>query len=162
MTKFFAALLLTAVAWAGALTDVRAQSAVLDGQTREEAQAGQATRKKARQRGKASADDIANMQRRMSMNAEETKRDQQRELLEARAGVGGGNSSLSRAAGPDRQYDRGTGGFTVRKFKDKRVGARPPQRGQMRPSGYVNPKGKPLSKKQKGNANRRKKHFLFF
>ncbi|SES82770.1 hypothetical protein [Hymenobacter actinosclerus] len=157
MNKLLSLLALAAATWAAAPA-ARAQTAVLDGQTREEAQARQATQKQARKRGKASADDVANMQRRMSMNSEESKRDQQRELLDARSGAG--NSSLSRGAGPDRQYDKGTGGFTVRKFKDKRVGAKPPKRGQTRQGGYVNPKGKPMTDKQR--SNRRKKHFLFF
>ncbi|WP_019946293.1 hypothetical protein [Hymenobacter aerophilus] len=158
MKKLFSVLALAAASWATAPA-AHAQTAVLDGQTREEAQARQATQKQARKRGKASVDDVANMQRRMSMNAEESKLDQQQELLEARSG--GGNSSLSRGAGPDRQYDRGTGGFTVRKYRDKRVGAKPPKRGATRPAGYVNPKGKPMTDKQRHNRGR-KKHFLFF
>lgn len=157
MNKLLSLLALAAATWAAAPA-ARAQTAVLDGQTREETQARQAAQKQTRKRGKASADDVANMQRRMSMNSEESKRDQQRELLDARSGAG--NSSLSRGAGPDRQYDKGTGGFTVRKFKDKRVGAKPPKRGQTRQGGYVNPKGKPMTDKQR--SNRRKKHFLFF
>lgn len=159
MKKLFSVLALAAATWATAPA-ARAQTAVLDGQTREEAQARQATQKQTRKRGKASADDVADMQRRMSMNAEESKRDQQQQLLEARSGAGG-SSSLSRGAGPDRQYDRGTGGFTVRKYRDNRVGAKPPKRGATRPAGYVNPKGKPMTDKQRHNRSR-KKHFLFF
>ncbi|SDX81905.1 hypothetical protein [Hymenobacter psychrophilus] len=159
MKKLLSLLALAAVTCA-ASPAARAQTAVLDGQTREEAQARQATQKQTRKRGKATTDDVANMQRRMSMNAEESKRDQQQELLEARSGAG--NSSLSRAAGPDRQYDRGTGGFTVRKYRDNRVGAKPPKRGATRAAGYVDPKGKPMTDKQRSNRNRNKKRFLFF
>lgn len=158
MNKLLSALLITAATCA-ASPAARAQTAVLDGQTREEAQSRQAIQKQARKRGKASADDVANMQRRMSMNAEESKRDQQQQLLEARSGAG--NSSLSRGAGPDRQYDRGTGGFTVRKYRDNRVGAKPPKRGATRAAGYVNPKGKPMTDKQRSNRSR-KRSFLFF
>ncbi|MBT2556183.1 hypothetical protein J7E24_00140 [Hymenobacter sp. ISL-91] len=159
MNKLLSLLALAAVTWA-ASPAAHAQTAVLDGQTREETQARQATQKQARKRGKASADDVANMQRRMNMNAAESKRDQQLEVLDARSGAG--NSSLSRADGGYRQYDRGSGGFTVRKFKDKRVGAKPPKRGQTRQGGYVNPKGKPMTDKQRSNRSRNKKGFLFF
>lgn len=104
---------------------------------------------------KASATDIARMQQRMSMNPNEVKRDQQMEVLEARAGMATANTSFGRSAGPNRQYEKGAGGFTVRKFKDKRLGTAKQKRGQTRAAGFVDPKGKPLSHKKK-------KHFLFF
>lgn len=103
---------------------------------------------------KASSVDIANMQRRMNMNPEEAKRDQQLEILQARAG--GGNTSFGRAAGPARQYEKGNGGFTVRKFKaSKHARNAMMKRGQSRPAMGIDPKGKPLKHKKK-------KHFLFF
>ncbi|RSK51066.1 hypothetical protein [Hymenobacter rigui] len=108
-----------------------------------------------RKKRKASATDIARVQRRMSMNPDEAKRDQQMEILEARSGMGTANTSFGRASGPARQYEKGAGGFTVRKFKDNRIGTARQKRGQTRPAGFVDPKGKPLSHKKK-------KHFLFF
>lgn len=108
-----------------------------------------------RKKRKASATDIARMQQRMSMNAEEAKRDQQMEVLEARSGMSTANTSFGRSAGPARQFDKGSGGFTVRKFKDNRIGTAQQKRGQTRAAGYSDPKGKPLSHKKK-------KHFLFF
>ncbi|TGE09876.1 hypothetical protein [Hymenobacter fodinae] len=108
----------------------------------------------AKKKRKASATDIARMQQRMSMNPDEVKRDQQMEILEARSG-GTSNTSFGRAAGPSRQYEKGAGGFTVRKFKDNRIGTARQKRGQTRAAGYVNPKGKPLSHKKH-------KKFLFF
>ncbi|UOQ72631.1 hypothetical protein [Hymenobacter cellulosilyticus] len=73
---------------------------------------------------------MARMQRRMSMNPDEVKRDQQLEILEARSG-GTANTSFGRASGPARQYEKGNSGFTVRKFKDKR-GTAQQKRGQSR------------------------------
>ena len=93
----------------------------------------------------------------MSMNADEAKRDQQLELLEARSGGSTANTSLGRAAGPTRQYDKGSGGFTVRKYKDTRIGTARQKRGQTRPAGFSDPKGNPLK-----NKSGRKKGFLFF
>jgi hypothetical protein len=101
---------------------------------------------------KASGEDIARMQRRMSMNPDDVKRDQQIEILEARSG-GTANTSFGRAAGPARQYDKGSSGFTVRKFKDKR-GTAQQKRGQSRKAPGIDPKGKPL--------NHKKHRFLFF
>ena len=124
---------------------------MLDGRPIEAGQEPQA-RKASGKKNKGSATDMARMQRRMSMNSNEAKRDQQLEILEARSG--GANTSFGRSAGPARQMDKGSGGFTVRKFKDNRVGTARQKRGQTRPAGYVNPKGKPLTQK--------KKHFLFF
>ncbi|AYA37479.1 hypothetical protein D3Y59_10730 [Hymenobacter oligotrophus] len=115
---------------------------------------GSGPRREAPKKRKASNQDIARMQQRMSMNADEVKRDQQIEVLEARSGVG--NSSLTRGSSSARQYDRASGGFTVRKFKDKRVGVRPQKRGQTRPAPGIDPKGKPLKHKHP------KKGFLFF
>lgn len=110
----------------------------------------QASRKR-----KASSVDIANMQRRMNMNPEEAKRDQQLEVLQARAG-GTANTSFGRAAGPARQYEKSTGGFTVRKYKaSKHAKNAMMKRGQSRPSMGVDPKGKPLK-------HNKKKHFLLF
>lgn len=109
-----------------------------------------------RKKRKASPTDVARMQQRMSMNPDEVKRDQQMEVLEARSGAGGtANTSFGRAAGPARQFEKGSGGFTVRKFKDNRIGTARQKRGQTRRAGYVDPKGKPLNHKKK-------KGFLFF
>ncbi|TGE27268.1 hypothetical protein [Hymenobacter metallicola] len=102
---------------------------------------------------KASGADIARMQRRMSMNPDDVKRDQQLEILEARSG-GTSNTSFGRAAGPARQYDKGSSGFVVRKFKDKR-GTAQQKRGQSRRAPGIDPKGKPLTHKKKHR-------FLFF
>jgi len=102
------------------------------------------------------ATDIARMQRRMSMNPDEVKRDQQMEILEARSG-GTANTSFGRAAGPARQFEKGSGGFTVRKFRDNRIGTARQKRGQTRPAPGIDPKGKPLTHKHK-----KKHHFLFF
>ena len=107
-----------------------------------------------RQKAKNAPADVARVQRRMSMNPDEAKRDQQMEILEARSG-GTANTSFGRGTGPARQYDKGAGGFTVKKFKDKRVGTNRQKRGQGRPAPGIDPKGKPLKhKKRKG--------FLFF
>lgn len=114
-----------------------------------------ARQEKAPRKRKASSVDIANMQRRMNMNSEDAKRDQQLELLQARAG-GSANTSFGRAAGPARQYEKGNGGFTVRKFKaSKHARNAMMKRGQSRPAMGIDPKGKPLNHKKK-------KHFLFF
>ncbi len=103
---------------------------------------------------KASSTDIANMQRRMSMNPSDAKRDQQIEVLEARAGTA--NTSFGRSAGPARQYERGAGGFTVRKYKaSKHARNAMMKRGQSRPAPGIDPKGKPLD-------HRKKKRFLLF
>lgn len=105
---------------------------------------------------KDAAADVTTMQRRMSMNPEEAKRDQQMEILAARSG-GTSNTSFGRAAGPSRQFEKGNGGFTVRKFRDKHLGTARQKRGQTRPAPGIDPKGKPLVHKHK------KKHrFLFF
>lgn len=106
---------------------------------------------------KPTASDIANMQRRMNMNPDEAKRDQQLELLEARAGTG--NTSFGRANGPARQYEKSSGGFVVRKFKGSKISRNAMlKKGQSRPVvGIVDPKGKPLKHKRK-----HKKHFLLF
>ncbi|WP_324675274.1 hypothetical protein [Hymenobacter sp. GOD-10R] len=105
---------------------------------------------------KDSAADVTQMQRRMSMNPEEAKRDQQMEILAARSG-GTSNTSFGRAAGPARQFEKSSGGFTVRKFKDNRIGTARQKRGQTRPAPGIDPKGKPLRHKYK-----KKHHFLFF
>lgn len=111
------------------------------------------TRKKPK---KATDDDIARTQRRMTMNPEEAKRDQQLEILAARSG-GTSNTTLGRGAGPARQYDKNSGGFGVRKFKDNHVGTANQKRGQSRPAPGIDPKGHPL------NHKKAKHHrFLFF
>ncbi|GAA3923610.1 hypothetical protein [Hymenobacter algoricola] len=110
--------------------------------------------KAARKSRKASGEDIARMQQRMSMNPNEAKRDQQLEVLEARAGGGTANTSFGRSSGPARQMEKGSGGFSVLKFKDKR-GTAQQKRGVSRRAGGIDPKGQPLNHKKK-------KHFLFF
>ena len=100
--------------------------------------------------------EVARTQRRMSMNPEEAKRDQQMEVLEARSGMTA-NTSFGRGSGPARQYDKASGGFALKKFKDKRRGTARQKRGQSHPAPGIDPKGKPLTHKYKG-----KKHFLFF
>ncbi len=115
---------------------------------------GQANGQSARKR-KASSTDVANMQRRMNMNPEDAKRDQQLELLQARAG-GTANTSFGRASGPARQYEKGAGGFTVRKFKaSKHAKNAMMKKGQSRPAVGIDPKGKPLNHKKK-------KRFMLF
>lgn len=99
---------------------------------------------------KASSADIANMQRRMNMNPDEAKRDQQIEVLEARAGGGSANTSFGRASGPARQYEKSAGGFTVRKFKaSKHSRNAMMKKGQSRAAPGIDPKGKPLKHKKK-------------
>ncbi len=88
------------------------------------------------------------------MTPEEIKHEQQ--VLEARTGMGTGNTSLGRAAGPARQFDTKAGGFTVRKFKAA-PGTGKQKRGQMRAAVGANPSGKPLVHKHP-----HKKRFLFF
>ena len=107
-----------------------------------------------KKRKQPSAEELARMQQRMSMNPNEVKRDQQLEILEARAGGGTANTSFGRSSGPSRQMEKGSGGFTVRKFKDKR-GTAQQKRGVSRKAGGIDPKGKPLTHKTK-------KRFLFF
>ena len=115
---------------------------------------GQNSEPGARKR-KASSVDVANMQRRMNMNPEDAKRDQQLEVLQARAG-GGANTSFGRAAGPARQYEKGSGGFTVRKYRaSKHARTAMMKKGQSRPSMGIDPKGKPLARKKS------KRFFLF-
>ncbi|WBA41615.1 hypothetical protein [Hymenobacter canadensis] len=112
--------------------------------------------RKSKSKSKGSATDIANMQRRMNMNPEDAKRDQQVELLEARAGGGSANTSFGRASGPARQYEKGAGGFMVRKFKaGKHTRNAMMKKGQGRVAPGIDPKGKPLTHKKK-------KKFLFF
>ncbi|OON66730.1 hypothetical protein [Hymenobacter sp. CRA2] len=110
-------------------------------------------RETAPKKRKPSNNDIARMQQRMSMNEGDVKRDQQMEVLEARAGIS--SNSLTRGSSSSRQYDRASGGFTVREFRDKRNAAMQ-KRGQARPAPGIDPPGKPLKHKKPG------KHFLFF
>ena len=107
-----------------------------------------------RQKAKDESADVARTQRRMGMNPDEAKRDQQLEILEARSG-GTANTSFGRGTGPARQFDKGAGGFTVKKFKDKRIGTNRQKRGQSRPAPGIDPKGKPLKHKKRNG-------FLFF
>ncbi|GGG28346.1 hypothetical protein [Hymenobacter glacieicola] len=151
MKKLFFALIVAAV---GVVTTPAAKaqstaSAAYSGQTQRSNEQG------LRKKRKSSATDIARMQQRMSMNPDEAKRDQQLEILEARSGMSTANTSFGRSSGPARQFEKGAGGFTVRKFKDNRVGTARQKRGQTRAAGFVDPKGKPLTHKKK-------KHFLFF
>ncbi|TGD81492.1 hypothetical protein [Hymenobacter wooponensis] len=151
MKKLFVA---TLVAVAGLLAAAPAQAQSASRSVLPELGGRPADEGGAKKKRKASATDIARMQQRMSMNPDDAKRDQQMEILEARSG-GTSNTSFGRAAGPSRQYEKGSGGFTVRKFKDNRIGTARQKRGQTRAAGYVNPKGKPLSHKKH-------KKFLFF
>ncbi|WP_139925547.1 hypothetical protein [Hymenobacter sp. DG01] len=151
MKKLFSMVCIAVAGWlaAPAAQAQTTASATYSGQTRRDNEQGQ------RKKRKASATDIARMQQRMSMNPDEAKRDQQMEILEARSGMSTANTSFGRSAGPSRQFEKGSGGFTVRKFKDNRIGTARQKRGQTRAAGFVDPKGKPLSHKKK-------KHFLFF
>ena len=96
-------------------------------------------------------------ERRQRMSPEEARRDQQMEVLEARAGGGTSNTSFGREASQSRQYERGGGGFKVKQFKDKRPGANRPQRGQTHSAGGIDPQGKPLR-----HNNRGRNHFGIF
>lgn len=98
----------------------------------------------------------AREERRQRMSPDEARRDQQLEVLEARAGGGTSNTSFGRSASQARQYERGGGSFMVRKFKDKTAGTNRQKRGQTHPMGGIDPKGERLVDKK------RKKHFLFF
>lgn len=151
MKKLFAVALFAGFGLLAAAS-VQAQSVVAPPYPGQDRPGEQTTPKKKR---KATATDIARMQQRMSMNPNDVKRDQQMEVLEARSGMATANTSFGRSAGPSRQYEKGAGGFTVRKFKDNRLGTAKQKRGQTRAAGYAEPKGKPLSHKKK-------KHFLFF
>ena len=104
--------------------------------------------KASRRASKASGAEIARMQQRMSMNPNEVKRDQQMEVLEARAGGATANTSFGRATGPARQLEKGSGGFRVLRFKGK-PGAAVQKRGMSRTAAGIDPKGKPLSHKKK-------------
>ena len=97
----------------------------------------------------------AREERRQRMSPEEARRDQQMEILEARAG-GTSNTSFGRGASQARQYDRGGGGFMVRKFKQKTAGTNRQKRGQTHAMGGIDPKGERLVDKK------RKKRFLLF
>lgn len=99
----------------------------------------------------------AREERRARMSPEEARRDQQMEILEARAGGGTSNTTFGRQASQSRQYEGGAGGFKVKKFKDKRPGNKAFKRGQPRPAGGIDPKGKPLR-----HNNRGRNHFGIF
>ncbi|MDF7812976.1 hypothetical protein [Hymenobacter sp. YC55] len=148
MKKIIAAALLVAASFLS--RPVHAQSSIIG-----PAEPGSQTSEQGPRKRKATSSDIANMQRRMNMNPEDAKRDQQMELLQARAG-GSSNTSFGRASGPARQYEKGSGGFTVRKFKaSKHARNAMMKKGQSRPAMGIDPKGKPLKHKKK-------KHFLSF
>lgn len=98
----------------------------------------------------------AREERRQRMSPDEARRDQQLEILEARAGGGTANTSFGRSASQARQYENGAGGFKVRKFKDQRPGAKRQKRGETHYVGGIDPKGQRLVDKK------RRKHFLFF
>jgi hypothetical protein len=97
------------------------------------------------------AEELARNQRRAAMTPDEIKRDQQLELLEARTG----NTSFGSKNGPERQFDKASGGFMVRKFKAK-AGFMEQKRGMTHAIGGSNPAGKPLVHRHKRNK------FLFF
>ncbi|MCR5888510.1 hypothetical protein LRS06_12180 [Hymenobacter sp. J193] len=146
--KILVAALAVGLGIMGAVSEADAQAAGPQGPAGPAFEQPAAPQKAPRKR-KASATDIARMQRRMAMNPDEAKRDQQIEVLEARAG---GSTSMGR--GTSRQYESGNGGFTVRRFRDK-TGSATQKRGQTRPAPGINPKGKPLKHKKT-------KRFLFF
>ncbi|GAB2964270.1 hypothetical protein GCM10027048_37080 [Hymenobacter coalescens] len=98
-----------------------------------------------KKRKQPSGEELARMQQRMSMNPDEVKRDQQMEVLEARAGIS--SSTLTNGSSSARSYDRSSGGFTVREFRDKRNAA-VQKRGQTRPAPGIDPPGKPLKHKK--------------
>lgn len=99
----------------------------------------------------------AREERRQRMSPDEARRDQQLEVLEARAGGGTSNTTFGRQASQSRQYESSAGGFKLKKFKDKRTKTKIFKRGQTRAGGSVDPKGKPLNHNNKG-----RKHFGIF
>lgn len=103
-----------------------------------------------KKRKQPSAEELARMQQRMSMNPDEVKRDQQQEVLDARAGLS--NSSASSAGG--RSYEKGSGGFVVRSFRGDARNTAMQKRGESRPAPGIDPPGKPLKHKKP------KRHFL--
>ncbi len=107
-----------------------------------------------RSSGTINADELARNQRRAAMTPDEIKRDQQLELLEARTG----NTSFGRTGGPERQFDKSSGGFMVRKFKTQpgKPGYAEQKRGMSHTPGSANPAGKPLVHKHG------RKRFLLF
>jgi hypothetical protein len=113
---------------------------------------GDAPRRDAPKKRKASNEDVGRMQQRMNMNAREAKRDEQMEVLEARAG----GSSYASGSAVGRHYEKGSGAFTVRKFRGDKRNAAMQKRGQTRPAPGIDPKGKPLNHKKKY-----RKNFLF-
>ena len=96
--------------------------------------------------------DPARMGRQQQMTPEEAARDQQLQILEARTG----NTSFGASTGkPSHQYDKGSGGFTLRKYR-----AMPGQenkRGLSHQAPGSITKGQPLV-----HNHSRKKKFLFF
>jgi hypothetical protein len=99
----------------------------------------------------AKAIDPARARRQQQMTPEDAARDQQLQILEARTG----NTSFGASSGkPSHQYDKGSGGFTLRKYR-----AMPGQEnkrglGHQAPGSVI--KGQPLVH------NHKKKKFLFF
>ncbi|KAA9325544.1 hypothetical protein F0P96_19630 [Hymenobacter busanensis] len=140
MKVFFAA---AALLCTGLLTTHAAHAQTTAAASREE-QAQKANEAGLRKRKAGSPDDLARMQRRMSMNPDEVKRDQQIEVLEARSGV---TSYSAGSSAGSRQYEKGSGGFTVKRFRDKNSAALQ-KRGQSRPAPGIDPKGKPLKHKK--------------
>jgi hypothetical protein len=102
----------------------------------------------ARRNSRASSEELARNQRRANMSPEDVKRDQQLEILEARTGMGTGNTSFSRN-GPERQFES-AGGFKVRKFKAK-AGSGLQKRGMTHMAGGADPKGQRLIDKKRRN-----------
>jgi hypothetical protein len=86
------------------------------------------------------------------MTPEEAARDQQLQILESRTG----NTSFGASnGGTYRQYDKGNGSFTVRKFKAMRGQENKRGMGHQAPGSVT--KGQPLV-----HNHGRKKKFLFF
>jgi hypothetical protein len=100
----------------------------------------------------AKAVDPARMRRQQQMTPEEAAHDQQLQILEARTG----NTSFGASSGkPSHQYDKGSGGFTLRKYKAMRGQENKRGLGHQAPGSIT--KGQPLV-----HNHSRKKKFLFF
>jgi len=96
--------------------------------------------------------DPARTRRQQQMTPEEAARDQQLQILESRTG----NTSFGASSGGTyRQYDKGNGSFTVRKFKAMRGQENKRGLGHQAPGSVT--KGQPLV-----HNHGRKKKFLFF
>lgn len=139
---FVAALFAGAGLLAGAPTTARAQAQPASPQVAPDFPAAPAAPRPA---------DDARTRRRQQMSPEDAARDQQLQILEARTG----NTSFASRTGPERQFDKGNGAFTVRKFKSKSARYNM-KKGQSRPVVGIDPKGERLIEKK------HRKHFLFF